>query len=139
VIGIGADDSESLLERHFDFESQAVDSDDLQGIEIQVGAHQQDLTAPGVIDGHESDEDADRSPEEVGGPEPEGHLLFAIDGAGGLLELAGILEQGGDLDLLAVLLASAPGLGPVGRWRFGREPGHAVALGPGDEVVSLGQ
>jgi hypothetical protein len=41
----------------------------------------------------EADEDADGTPQQVGGPKAEGHTLLAIDGAGRLLEPAGLFQQ----------------------------------------------
>jgi hypothetical protein len=58
VIGIRADDPKGLLEGHFDLEPQAVDLDDVQGGQSQVGAHQQDGAATGMVDHDEADEDA---------------------------------------------------------------------------------
>jgi hypothetical protein len=44
-MGIRADDVEGLLEGDFDLESQAINADDVQGGQHQVGAHQQDGAA----------------------------------------------------------------------------------------------
>ena len=63
VIGIRANDSEGLLEGHFNLESQAIDSDDVQGGQGQVRAHQEDGAATGMEDHDEADEDADRAPQ----------------------------------------------------------------------------
>src|ERR1039458_9448466 len=89
--------------------------------------------------GDEADEDAYGSPEKVGGAKPEGNPLLAIDGTGRLLELIGLSQQCRDQDLVAVL--GGPSATPrlVGGLGWGREVGHAVALDPRDEVVSLGQ
>jgi len=40
VIGIGAEDADGLLEGDFDFETQAIDADDVQGLQGTIGAHQ---------------------------------------------------------------------------------------------------
>ena len=40
----------------------------------------------------EADEDADGTPQQIGGAEPEGRSLFAINGAGRLLEQAGLFQ-----------------------------------------------
>ena len=63
MIGIRADDAEGLFERHFDFESQAIDSDDVQWQEGEVGAHEQDGAALRMENDNEADEDADRAPQ----------------------------------------------------------------------------
>src|SRR5665811_511535 len=91
---------EGLLERHFDLESQAIDADDVQGGQGQVCAHQQDGAAKGMEYHDEADEDADGTPQQVGGAELQDHTLLAIDGAGRLLELVGFFEQRCDLCLL---------------------------------------
>ena len=51
-----------LLEGHFDFESQAIDADDVHGGQGQVRAHQQDGAALRMEYDDEADEDADRAP-----------------------------------------------------------------------------
>jgi len=92
VIGIHADDTERLLEGHFDLESQPIDSDDLQGHQSQIRTHQQDGPATRMVHRHETDEDADRSPQEIGRPEPDRHILLTVDGAGCFLKLACVLQ-----------------------------------------------
>ena len=63
MVGIGADDAKSLLERHLDFESQAIEADDVQWGQGEVGAHQQDGAALRMKYHDEADEDADRAPQ----------------------------------------------------------------------------
>ena len=128
-----------LLEGHFDLESPAIDADDVQGGQGQVRAHQQDGAAKGMEYHNEADEDADGAPQQVGGPEAEGHPVLAIDGAGRVLELVGLFQQSCDLDLLAVLGWPAFGPRPIGPWGCRREESYAVALDARDQVVSLGQ
>src|SRR5450759_1819027 len=123
VIGIRADAPQSLLERHFDLESQAIDVDDVQGGQGQVGAHQQDGAALRMEYHDEADEDADGAPQQVGDPELQDHTLLAIDGAGRILESVGLLQQRCDLDLLPVLCGPAPAPG----WPRGRPGGGGVA------------
>src|SRR5450432_3762605 len=125
---------EGLLEGHFDLESQAIDADDLQGRQGQVRTHQQDGAAKGMEYHDEADEDADGTPQQVGGPKAEGHTLLAIDGAGCLLELVCLFQQGCDLDLLAVRGGSALGTWSVWRRRCWREESHAVAFDARDQV-----
>src|ERR1039457_1962435 len=86
----------------------------------------------------EADEDADRSPQQVGDPEAEGHALLAIDGTGRLLELI-LLQQRCDLDLLPVLGGPPPAPRPMRRRGCRREIGHAVAFDARDQMVSVGQ
>ena len=63
MIGIRADDAKGLFERHFDFESQAIEADDVQWGHGEVGAHQQDGAALRMKYHYEADEDADRAPQ----------------------------------------------------------------------------
>ena len=49
----------SGLEGHFDLESQAVDADDIQRAQGEVGGHQQDGAATRMRYRDEADEDAD--------------------------------------------------------------------------------
>ena len=110
-----------------------------RGGQSQVSAHQQDGAALRMDYHNEADEDADGAPQQVGGPEAEDHVLLAIDGAGRLLEPAGIFEEGCDSDLLPVLGRSALGPWPVGRRGCRRKEGCAVAFDARDQVVSVGQ
>src|SRR5271156_7172486 len=87
----------------------------------------------------EADENADGAPQQVGGPEAEGHTLLAIDGAGRLLEPAGIFQQGCELDLLPVLCRPALGPRPIRRRGRRGEERYTVAFDAGDQVVSVSQ
>jgi hypothetical protein len=94
----------------------------------QARAHQQDDAATGMAYHDEEDEDADRAPQQFGGPEAEGHPLLAIDGARRLLEPVGLFQQRCDLDLLPVLCGPALGPRPVRRRGCRREESYAVLL-----------
>ena len=50
VIGIGSEGIESLFEGDFDFESESVDSKDVQGGEGQIGGHEDFGSMLGVDD-----------------------------------------------------------------------------------------
>ena len=60
-----------------------------------------------MVHRHETDENADRAPQEVGHCESDRDILLAIDGARRLLESVGVSQQRCDLDFLPVFLASA--------------------------------
>src|SRR5271156_4265936 len=87
----------------------------------------------------EADENADGAPQQVGGPEAEGHTLLAINGAGRLLEAVGIFQQGCEFDLLPVLCGPALGPRPVRRRGRRWEESYAVAFDARDQVVAAGQ
>ena len=80
-----------------------------------------------------------RAPQQVGDPEAEHHPLLAINRAERLLELVGLFQQRGDLDLLSVLCGPALAPRPVRRRGCCREESYAVTLDPRDQVVSLVQ
>ena len=84
MIGIGADDMEGLLERHFDLEAQTIDANDVDGGQGEVGGHQQDDAALRMENHYEADEDANGAPQQIGGWEAEDYVLLAIDGTGRL-------------------------------------------------------
>ena len=108
------------------------------GIPTATG-HQQDGATLRMENHDEADEDADGTPQQVGGPEPDSHTLLAINGAGRLLEPVGVFEQGCEFDLLPVL--GGPALGPRAVRRRGRrrEERYAVAFDARDQVVAVGQ
>jgi hypothetical protein len=130
---------EGLLEGDFDLESQAIEADNVQGGQGQVRAHRQDGDALRMEYDDEADEDADGAPQQVGGPEAEGHTLLAIGGAGRFLELAGIFQQGREFDLLPILCGLP--LGRAAGWAAGRrrEGSYAVAFDARHQVISVGQ
>ena len=53
-----------------------------------------------MVHRHETDENADRAPQEVGHCESDRDILLAIDGAGRLLDPVGVSQQRCDLDFL---------------------------------------
>jgi len=63
----------------------------------------------------EADENADRAPPQVGGPEPQDHTLLTIDGAGCLLESWPVCFSSAATLILLPYLAGRP----LGRGRFG--------------------
>jgi hypothetical protein len=95
VISVGAYDPNGLLEGQFNFESQAIDADDVEEGKCPVRTHQQDSAAMGMEYRNEADEDVGRAPQQIGGLESESHILLAIDGAERFLELVGFFQQRG--------------------------------------------
>ena len=65
VVGVGAERADGLLERQLDLEPQAVETDDLERIEGQIGRHQDALASGGMIDEDEPNEDSDRPPQQI--------------------------------------------------------------------------
>ena len=67
MVAVGSDGVDGLLEGHLDFEAHAVELDDLDGHQRQIGA-KQDLAPPlGMDDQDEPDPDSDGPPDEIQG------------------------------------------------------------------------
>ena len=127
-----ADQPHRLLERVFDLEAQAVETNDLDGRQGSVGAHQEAGASGGMDHGHEAHEPAGRAPQQVADLILDDHPALAVDGAVGLLETLGVFQQGAEPDLAAIdpgpasLARAALLMGGVG---------DGVGLHPGDQVV----
>ena len=79
VIRVGAYNSEGAFKRDFDFETNAVESDDVDGRKGEVGAHQETLTACGMMDGNKSNDESKRLPDEIQRAVKECDTCFAIN------------------------------------------------------------
>jgi len=82
VIGIGTEGVEGLFKGDFDFESEAIDAEDVQGREGQIRGHEDFGSMLGVEDQDKADHDAHGSPKQIDGAIPYGHLGFPIGRAG---------------------------------------------------------
>ena len=69
MVGVGADGVHGVLKGEFDFEPQAVEPDDVERIEAEVGGQEDALAPCRVIDEDEADKDSHGSPEQVEGAE----------------------------------------------------------------------
>ena len=67
VVGEGAQNVKGVLEGDLDLEAQAVEADDFEGRQFEIGAHEQAFSARGVIDSHEPHKAGDGPPEQVDG------------------------------------------------------------------------
>jgi len=67
VIGIGTEGVEGLFEGDFDFESESIDAEDVQGGEGQIRGHEDFGSMLGVEDQDEADHNAHGSPKQIDG------------------------------------------------------------------------
>lgn len=82
VIGVGSEGVDCLLEADFDFEAIAVESDNLEWVNGDIGSHEDHATAERVVDENESHEPSDGTPEEVHHVIAEQDIVFSVSGAG---------------------------------------------------------
>jgi hypothetical protein len=134
VVGEGADQAHRLFEAVLDLEAQAVEANDLDGVQGSVGAHQQAGAAGRVEHGHEAHEPTGGAPQQVANPIAHDDVVLTVDRALGLLQAPGILEQGSELDLVA--LESGTTSFPSLR-RFVSLVSDRVGLHPGNQVMVL--
>src|SRR5215471_5280241 len=103
MIGEGADLVHGLLEAELDLEAQTVKTNDVDGVEGGVRAHEEDGASCWMDHRDEAHHTAGRSPEQVADAILDGQLVLAVDGAVGLLEGRGIIQQRLHFELVAVL------------------------------------
>ena len=93
TVGVGADRVHGLLEADLDFEPEAVDPQDVEWIEREVGGHQQDLPANGVVNRDDANERAGGFPEEVHVAIGNRHVAVPVDGAVCVVGVVGRLKE----------------------------------------------
>ena len=136
MVGVGADGVNGLLEREFDFESQAVDPDDIDRVEAEIGGHEDALSSAGMIDEDKAHEGSDRSPEQIERAKVQPHALLCIDGAGRRLHGGGVGEQRAQGHLFS-LHSRTPPLAHCGS--LGAPIGNGVDPSPSDQMIVLTQ
>ena len=114
MITVGSNGVDRLFERHFDFESHAVELDDLDGRQRKIRT-QQDLAAPLRMDDQdEPDANPDWPPQEIHNMVAEGDIAFPIDGAGRFGKQAVIVKKLFKLHLASVETETAS----ARKWRL---------------------
>src|ERR1700736_3892736 len=98
------DQTRRLFEAVFDLEAQAIEANDLDGVQRDIGAHEQARTPCGVNDGHEADASSGRTPQQITNTIVNNDVPIAVDGAGNLLHRSGISKQRLELYLFAIAL-----------------------------------
>ena len=89
MVGEGTDLAHCLLEGVLDLEAQAVETNDIDGVKGNIGAHEEAGTSRGVDHGDEAHQSAGGTPQQVADPILDDHLVLAVDGAWGWLEVPG--------------------------------------------------
>src|SRR3954470_829229 len=134
MVGERTDLAHCLFEGVLDLEAQSVQTNDVEGVEGSVGAHEEAGASYRVDHCHEAHQPAGRTPQQIADPILDDHLVLAVDGTWGLLEVPGGLQQGAELDL--------PAIDPGAAW-LARPAllvsgiGDGVGLHPGEQVVVL--
>ncbi len=118
VVSERPDLAHCLLESVLDLEAQAVATNDVDGVKGSVGAHDEAGASCGMDHGDEAHQPTGGTPQQVADPILDDHLVPAVDGAWGWLEVPGGLQQGAELDLPAIdpaggLACAAPA---AGKW-----------------------
>lgn len=134
VISIGTDNVNGVSETEFDFEAIAVDGDDIEWGERDIGGHEKEESTGGVFDDHETHEASDRSPKKVDAAIADEHVLLSVDRTEGAGEGGRVFCKISQGEFHPVEF------GPSPSWdgRFGRRPvGDGRGSDPCDEVVSL--
>ncbi len=88
----GTEHMHGLFEGHLYLEAVAVEANDLNGIECQVGAHEDALAPGGMGHGHESHDDAHGPPKQVGRADAQLDAALAIDGTVDGVHGVGLVE-----------------------------------------------
>ena len=135
MVGERADQADGLFEAVLDFEAQAIETNDVYGIQRKIRAHQQESPPVGVYDGHEADELSGRTPQQVANTKAKNDLVLAVNGTGSLLHRSGIGKQRVELDLFAIALGCSP-LALAFR-RFGGFVGNRVGSNTAEQVMTL--
>src|SRR6516164_10102993 len=86
MIGEGAGVVHGLLEAALDLESQTVETNDVDGVEGGVRAHEEEGASCWMDDRDEAHHAAGGAPQQVADAKLDGHLVLAVDGAVGFLE-----------------------------------------------------
>src|SRR5215471_19763229 len=92
VIGVSPDGVNGLFEAHFNFEPPAIEGNDLQRVEGQIGAQQDQIAAGWVTHPDKAYQLTQRAPEQVLTIIAEGNVRFSVDWTGGLDELLAVTE-----------------------------------------------
>src|SRR6516164_5106855 len=97
-----------LLERELDLETEAIDANDVHGLERQVGRHQHDGPPGWMNDGDEAHEPSDRAPHQIEHAIADPDAALAVDGADSHVHRPDVGGKRFDADLPAIELGSTP-------------------------------
>src|SRR6059036_3079807 len=137
VIRVNANGVNGLFEADFDFEPPAVEANDLQGVQGQIGAQEDHVAAAWVAHPDKADQLAQGPPQQVLAVIAKGDAGFPIDRTGGLEEELAVAKPVLEVGFVAIDAASATALAatPWGGW----EVSDGVGAHTRDQVVTVGQ
>ena len=134
VIGVGSECVDGLFERCLDLEAIPVESQDANGVQVEISAQQDHFSTGGMFNQHEAYEPTYRAPEQVDRAIANLHVTLAIDGALSGLEMLLLCPEIPQTDFIAIEPRTTTFL----LSRTGRcAEGNAVASCSGDQVVAL--
>src|SRR6266566_2079841 len=90
----------------FDLEAQAIETNDVDGTQGRVRAHQDASPPCGMNDGHKAHEPPGWTPQQIANPIAKRDVALAINRTGDLLHRFGIPKQRLELYFLAIGLGS---------------------------------
>src|SRR6266496_4181845 len=108
VIRVSPHGVNGLLEADFDFESPAVEANNLQRVQGQIGAQQDQVSARRMTHPDKAHQLAQRAPEQVVTVIAEGDAGFPVDRTGGLDELLAVAKPVLEWGFAAIDWAPSP-------------------------------
>src|ERR1035437_3913596 len=133
VIGIGAQRMNGLLETDLDFESPAVEADDVQRAHGQIGAEENEPPPAGMNHPNKADQPTQRAPQQVAAVIEQLHPLLAIDRAGRLGKAGLEAEPVAQVGFAAIFLGASPAFGLGGS---NGEEGDGVGADSSDQMMA---
>src|SRR5206468_537065 len=134
---VSADGVTGLFEADLDFQPPAVEANDLQWVQGQIGAEEDHVAAAWVAHPDKADQLAQGPPQQVLAVIAKGDAGFPIDRTGGLEEELAVAKPVLEVGFVAIDAASATALAatPWGGW----EVSDGVGAHTRDQVVTVGQ
>src|SRR5215471_8809052 len=132
MVGEWADQANGLFEAMLDFEAQTIKTNDVDGTQRKIRAHQQKRPSGG---GHEANELSGRAPQQVANTIAKHDLVLTVNRTGRLVHRLEMLQQRFDLDLFPV----APGRSPFppSSRRFGGLVDNRVGFDTAQQMMTL--
>jgi hypothetical protein len=136
MIGVGTQDVNGLTKSQFDPESIAVEHEDLEGREGEVGAEEKDRAAQGMTYDHETHDATGRTPDQIQTTVAQSYVVFTVDGAGRGSECGIVVREIFEADFFVV--DPRPAASAV-RGRRCRKVSDGVSFGPSYELMPIGE
>src|SRR5215831_19182112 len=118
-----------------DFEAQTIKTNDVNGVQRKIRAHEQKRSPGRVYDCHEADELSGGTPQQVANAIAKHDIVLTVNRTESLLHRARIRKQRLELDVFPVALGSPSP--PLAVRRFDGKVGNRVGSDPTNEVMTL--